>query len=197
MADRTDRNLVTRLQRGEQAAFVTLVDRHHAALRRTARSFVSTAASADEVVQDTWLAVLDGLATFEGRSSIKTWIYQILINRARTRGLREARSLPASALCDAADAPQPGLDRIDRMERIDHNTPTQLLLRKELGAALTSAMRDLPERQRAVVVLRDALGWSPADVCSALAVNETNQRVLIHRARLRLRARLEHYNAAD
>ena len=142
------------------------------------------------------MAVLGGLATFEGRSSIKTWIYQILINRARTRGRSEARSLPASALCDERDG-EPAPHGLERLERVDDNTPTQLLLRKELGAALSSAMRALPERQRAVVVLRDALGWSPADVCNALAVNETNQRVLLHRARSRLRASLEHYRTAD
>jgi RNA polymerase sigma-70 factor (ECF subfamily) len=190
MARRYDSDLVTRLQRRDEEAFTSLVLQHHAALRRTALAFVSTSASAEEVVQDTWLAVLDGLSTFEGRSQIKTWIFQILINRARTRGSREARSMPVSAMsCQHEAGPAP--------ERVDEsNTPTQLLLRKELGAAIDAAVRDLPERWRAVVVLRDALGWSPEDVCNALAVNETNQRVLLHRARGRLRASLEHYKAA-
>jgi RNA polymerase sigma-70 factor (ECF subfamily) len=196
MAHRDDSELVTRLRRGDEAAFIALVDQHDAALRRTARTFVSTPASADEVVQDTWLAVLDGLPSFEGRSSIKTWIYQILFNRARTRGVREARSLPSSAMSDddaaCGSSCGHGIERVD-----ENNTPTALLLRKELGAALASAMLDLPERLRTVVVLRDALGWSPEDVCSALAVNETHQRVLLHRARTRLRASLEHYKAAD
>ena len=193
MDRRDDNELVARLQRGEQEAFITLVEQHHAALRRTALVFVSTRASADEVVQDTWVAVLGGLASFAGRSSIKTWIYRILINRARTRGLREARWLPISAVADDAHGePDAGLpERVD-----DANTPNQLLLRKELAAALSSAMLDLPERLRTVVMLRDALGWSPEDVCAALAVNETNQRVLLHRARSRLRASLEHYRAA-
>jgi RNA polymerase sigma-70 factor (ECF subfamily) len=179
-----DGDLVTRLRRGDEEAFITLIDEHHAALRRTALVFVSTPASADEVVQDTWVAVLHGLRSFEGRSSIKTWIYRILINRAKTRCVREARCTPGS-------------DPVDASERLDDaSTPTELLLRKELAAELAAAMLDLPERQRAVVMLRDALGWSPEDVCIALAVNETNQRVLLHRARSRLRASLEHYRAA-
>jgi RNA polymerase sigma-70 factor (ECF subfamily) len=177
-----DDELIPRLRRGDATAFATLVDRHHAALRRTARAFVSTPASADEVVQDTWLAVLGGLRSFAGRCSIKTWIFQILINRARTRGSREAR-VPV-ALPDASREPAAGA------------TPTELLLQKELAGELAAAILGLPERQRAVVVLRDALGWSPDDVCDALAVNAINQRVILHRARSRLRASLEHYKAA-
>jgi len=192
MDRRDDSDLVTRLRRGDEEAFITLIDEHHAALRRTALVFVSTPASAEEVVQDTWVAVLDGLRSFAGRSSIKTWIYRILINRAKTRGLREARSVPVSAIRGDDD-----LDPADAAERMDDaSTPTELLLRKELAAELAEAMLGLPERQRAVIMLRDALGWSPEDVCTALAVNETNQRVLLHRARSRLRASLEHYRAA-
>jgi RNA polymerase sigma-70 factor (ECF subfamily) len=192
MADR-DANLVKRLQRGDAAAFAALIDQHHAALRRTARGFVSTSASADEVVQDTWVAVLDGLGSFEGRSSIKTWIYRILINRARTRGAREARTVPVSAV--AAD-PDDALDDIDPMAPVASDTPTELLLRKELAGELEAAMLDLPELQRTVVLLRDALGWTPEDVCSVLHLNETYQRVLLHRARARLRVSLTHHRAA-
>jgi RNA polymerase sigma-70 factor (ECF subfamily) len=191
MARRYDSELVTRLQQRDEEAFTELVIQYHAALRRTALAFVSTSASAEEVVQDTWLAVLDGLSTFEGRSQIKTWIFQILINRARTKGVREARCMPVSAMADQRDATGAEPERLD-----ESDTPTEVLLRKELGAALDAAMRELPERWRTVVMLRDALGWSPEDVCDALAVNETNQRVLLHRARGRLRARLEHYKAA-
>jgi RNA polymerase sigma-70 factor (ECF subfamily) len=189
MADR-DANLVKRLRRGDAAAFAALIDQHHAALRRTARGFVSTSASADEVVQDTWVAVLDGLDSFEGRSSIKTWIYRILINRARTRGAREARTVPVSAV--AAD-PDGALVDIDP---VACDTPTELLLRKELAGELEAAMLDLPELQRTVVLLRDALEWTPEDVCSVLRLNETYQRVLLHRARVRLRASLTHHRAA-
>jgi RNA polymerase sigma-70 factor (ECF subfamily) len=186
MSDADDHNFVERLQQGDEAAFAALIDQHHAALRRAARGFVSTHASADEVVQDTWLAVLAGLHTFERRSSIKTWIFRILINRARTTGAREARLVPVSEI-ENPDAPD---------ARDVHETPTDALLRKELAGELEAAMADLPERQRRVVVLRDALGWSPEDVCSELRVNETNQRVLLHRARARLRASLEHHRAA-
>jgi RNA polymerase sigma-70 factor (ECF subfamily) len=187
MADPDDQKFVERLQQGDEAAFATLIDEHHAALRRTALGFVSTSASAEEVVQDTWVAVLDGLRSFEGRSSIKTWIFRILINRARTKGVREARVVPVSAISDDEAEARPGAEL---------ETPSCLLLRKELAGELEAAMLDLPERQRAVVVLRDALGWTPEDVCSALHVNETNQRVLLHRARSRLRATLEHHRAA-
>jgi RNA polymerase sigma-70 factor (ECF subfamily) len=192
--DPADPTFVERLQQGDEAAFASLIDAYHAALRRTALGFVSTSASAEEVVQDTWVAVLDGLPSFEGRSSIKTWIFRILINRARTRGAREARLVPVSAI---AGVPGVGLDEQDgTAARSDHETPNRLLLRKELSGELEAAMLDLPERQRAVVMLRDALGWSSEDVCCALQVNETNQRVLLHRARSRLRASLEHHRAA-
>jgi len=180
-ADHSD-DLVSRLQRGEASAFAALVDEHHAALRRTALAFVSTHASADEVVQDTWLAVVHGVHAFERRSSIKTWIFGILINRARTAGVREARSV---AMSETAAAAEPARD----------DTPKQRLLRKELGHALEAAILGLPERQRTIVVLRDALGWSPEDVRHLLDVNEPNQRVILHRARCRLRARLDHFRA--
>jgi len=182
MCDRDDRELLAQLQRGDDGAFAALIDRHDAALRRTALAFVSTAASADEVVQDTWLAVLAGVAGFEGRSSIKTWLFRIAINRAKTRGTREARTVP-----------MPELDDTDAPERWNADTPKHCLLRKELSSTIEAAIRCLPERQRTVVVLRDALGWSADEVCSELDLHETNQRVLLHRARARLRAILEHY----
>lgn len=177
MYDRDDRELVARLQDSDEAAFALLIDRHAAALRRIALAFVSTPASADEVVQDTWLAVIAGLPGFAGRSSIKTWIFQILINRARTCGVREARTIPVAAVPAAGNS----------------DTPRNLLLRKELAGALDAAIRALPDRQRAVLVLRDALGWSSDEVCDLLDLSEINQRVLLHRARLRLRVFLEHY----
>jgi RNA polymerase sigma-70 factor (ECF subfamily) len=184
MCDQDDRELVARLQDCDQAAFAVLVDRHAAALRRTALSFVSTRASADEVVQDTWLAVLAGLPSFEGRSSIKTWIFQILINRAKTRGMRESRAIP---LPDTGDTTTTRPD----------DTPMHLLLRKEQAGALADAIRDLPERQQAVLVLRDTLGWSGDEVCDALGVTGGNQRILLHRARARLRAILADHEDYD
>lgn len=184
MYDSDDRELVARLQRSDEAAFTTLVDRHAVALRRTARAFVSTRASADEVVQDTWLAVVSGVRAFEGRSSIKTWIFRILINRARTRGAREARTIPVPDIAVDVDTEA-------------SETPRKLLLRKELAGALAEAIQDLPDRQRTVVVLRDALGWSGDEVCDVLDVSENNQRILLHRARTRLRAILLRHEAHD
>lgn len=203
--DRDDQALVARLRQGDEAAFAALIDRHHGALRRLARTFVSSDAAADEVVQDTWVAVLDGLSTFEERSSLKTWIFRILVNRARTKGVREARTVPMSSMgSDDEDAPEPVVDaaRFDGRgmwsappQRWESDTPSKLLLRKELVGELERAIAQLPERQRSVVVMRDALGWSSEEVCSVLELNETNQRVLLHRARSRLRAMLENYKA--
>ncbi len=202
---RDDRDLVARLREGDEAAFTALVERHHGALRRLARTFVSSDAAADEVVQDTWVAVLDGLAAFEERSSLKTWIFRILINRAKTKGVREARTVPMSAMgSDDEDAAEPAVDSSRFNDRgmwsapplrWDAETPAKLLLRKELVGDLERAIDQLPERQRRVVVMRDALGWSSEEVCNVLELNETNQRVLLHRARSRLRALLEDYRA--
>ncbi len=192
VAQRNEQELVARLLRGEAVAFATLLDRYHAALHRTALAFVSTEASAEEVVQDTWLAVLAGLPSFEGRSSIKTWIFQILINRAKTKGAREARTIPVATMPGDEDD-----DPAASPERHDAETPKQLLLRKELAGELAAAILGLPARQRTVIMLRDALGWTPQDVSDALAVNEANQRVLLHRARVRLRASLLHHRTAS
>jgi RNA polymerase sigma-70 factor, ECF subfamily len=200
-----EQDLVAKLREGDEAAFTTLIDRHHGALRRLARTFVSTDAAAEEVAQDTWVAVLDGLGTFEGRSSLKTWIFRILVNRAKTKGVREARTIPMSAL--GPDDEEPAEAAVDPSRfndrgmwsapprRWDAETPAKLLLRKELVGELERAISQLPERQRSVVVMRDALGWSSEEVCLVLELNETNQRVLLHRARSRLRALLEDYEA--
>jgi RNA polymerase sigma-70 factor, ECF subfamily len=195
-----DRRLVARLRAGDEAAFAALVDRHHAALRRLAVMFVPSVAIAEEVVQDAWVAMLDGLAGFEGRSSVKTWLFRVLINRARTRGQREARVVAAAELTGPEEMP-PAVDPRrfnDRgrwaapLARWDADTPETLLLRHELSRELEAALRALPERQRTVVVLRDALGWTAEEVCNVLDIQETNQRVLLHRARARLRDFLEH-----
>ncbi len=200
-----DSDLVSRLRRGDEAAFTTLVDRYNPALRRLARSFVSTDAAADEVVQDTWVAVLDGLDAFQERSLVKTWIFRILVNRAKTKGVRDARMVPMSGLdTDEQDSPEAAVDpaRFDERgmwssppQRWESETPAKLLLRKELVGELERAIAQLPERQRSVVVLRDALGWSAEEVCDLLELNEANQRVLLHRARSRLRAILEAYRS--
>lgn len=199
MAPSDDTHLLARLRAGDAAAFDALVEKHHGRLKRLARMFVSTDASADEVVQDTWLAVLDGLADFEGRSSLVTWISRILVNRAKTKGVREARTTPFSAMSDGED--DDGELELDRFNakgkwsappiRWDDETPDKLVGNQRAMARLEIELRQLPERQRLIVVLRDTLGWTAEEVCNALEINETNQRVLLHRARTRLRARLE------
>jgi RNA polymerase sigma-70 factor, ECF subfamily len=207
MASSDETHLLARLRDGDAEAFDLLVAKYHGRLVRLARMFVSTDASADEVVQDTWIAVLDGLAAFEGRSALGTWISRILVNRARTRGVREARSTPFSALGDGDDS----ADEISGVEagrftangrwsappiRWEDETPEKLLGNQQAMALLEVELRQLPERQRVIVVLRDTLGWTAEEVCNALEITETNQRVLLHRARSRLRARLEAHFAS-
>lgn len=204
MASLEDTQLLGRLRSGDVAAFDILVRRYHAPLKRLARAFVSTEASAEEVVQDTWVAVLDGLDSFEERSSLGTWISRILVNRSKTKGVREARMTPFSAMGDDEhdESSESVVDRSrfdDRgkwsapPDRWEDETPEQLVGNQEAMALLDAELRQLPERQRVVVMLRDTLGWTAEDVCNALEINETNQRVLLHRARSRLRARLEQH----
>lgn len=192
--------LLARLRQGDEAAFIALVERLHGPLRRLARSFVSTDASADEVVQDTWVAVLAGLDRFEGRSSLRTWISTILVNRAKTRGVREGRTLPFSALDDGSADGDDGGALADRFgpggrwatppAAWSEATPARLLEDRQAMALIDAELRRMPERQRVIVLLRDTLEWSAEEVCNALAISETNQRVLLHRARTRLRASL-------
>jgi RNA polymerase sigma-70 factor (ECF subfamily) len=183
-----DSELLARLRAGDEDAFVTLVGRHQAAMLRLARSFVASPAIAEEVVQDTWLAVLRGIERFEGRSTIKTWLLQILVNRARTTGVREQRTVAAPSVdperFDASGAwsqpPQHWADESD-----------DRLLAQTLALPLQAALEALPERQRQVVLLRDVEGLDSVEVCAVLALSEANQRVLLHRARSSLRAALE------
>ncbi len=199
-----ENQLLARLRAGDADAFDLLVRRYHAPLKRLARAFVSTEASAEEVVQDTWVAVLDRLDSFEERSSLGTWISRILVNRSKTKGVREARMTPFSAMGDGQDdesaesvADHSRFDDRGKWSappgRWEHETPEQLVGNQEAMALLDAELRQLPERQRVVVMLRDTLGWTAEDVCNALEINETNQRVLLHRARSRLRSRLEHH----
>jgi RNA polymerase sigma-70 factor (ECF subfamily) len=167
-------------------------------MRFVARSFVRTDALAEEVVQDTWLAVLRGLDRFEGRSSLKTWIFHILVNRARTRAVREARTIPFSSLAGAeaheGAAVDPALFDGDgrwarRPLQLDTD-PERHLLAGELRGRLLDAVAELPEGQRAVIALRDLAGVPSEEVCDLLGVSAVNQRVLLHRARTRVRAAL-------
>ena len=195
-----DRELIERLLRGDESSFEALVSAHHGTMFRVARTFVSKPDVAEEVVQETWLAVLRGLTSFEGRSSLRTWIFRILANRARTRATREARVVPFAELSNRGDASDEG-DTIERFTASGTwaeppadwqvHTPEALVLRAEAIDHLARALAELPRAQRAVVTLRDVDGWSASEVCAALDVSEANQRVLLHRGRSRLRKALD------
>ena len=203
-----ERALVDALRRGDEAAFVTLVDRHGAALLHLARTFVRDRAVAEEVVQETWMAVLNGIDRFEGRSSLKTWIFQIVSNRARTRAVRERRSAPFSALPADGDCIEAAVDA-DRFRGDGHRwaghwaaepsdwgrLPEELLLGRETLMRVHEAIELLPPRQADVILLRDVEGWQPDEVCAALGISDGNQRILLHRARSKVRAALERYFA--
>ncbi len=203
-----ERALVAALRRGDEAAFVALVDRHGAALLRLARTFVRDRAVAEEVVQETWLAVLSGIDRFEGRSSLKTWIFQILSNRARTRAVRERRSAPFASFGAEGDDDETAVDA-DRFRGEGHrwaghwaaapsdwsHLPEERLLGQETLACVRDAIEALPPRQADVIVLRDVEGWPPEEVCAALGISDGNQRILLHRARSKVRAALERYFA--
>jgi RNA polymerase sigma-70 factor (ECF subfamily) len=190
-----DQALLERLRAGDERAFEALVARHDGALRRVARTFVRTDSAADDVVQETWLGVVRGLGAFEGRSSLRTWIFRILVNKARTRATRDSRSLPFSALeSDEGPAVEPGAFAADgrwvsapaRLE----GDPETGLLSAELRRQLRQAVEGLSPDQRAVITLRDLVGLSAPEVCDLLELSDANQRVLLHRARARVRTAL-------
>ena len=193
-----DRRLVAALLNGDEQAFGELVERYNGALLRLALMYVRSRSAAEEVVQDTWLGVLRGLPAFEGRSSLKTWIFRILVNQARTRGVRESRSVPFSALA-GEDGPAVDPDRFlpdgawESPPRSVDGLPDAVLLSAEARALVLMAIDELPPRQRDVITLRDVEGWSAAEVREALDLTEANERVLLHRARAKVRARLEPY----
>ena len=190
--------LVASLRSGDEQAFMDLVDRYGPSMLRLARTFVSSRAVAEEVVQETWLGVLRGLDRFEGRSSLKTWIFRILANVARTRGERESRSLPFSSL-DPAGSDEWAVDpsRFDAGGAWSsppaswEDVPEDRLLSRETLAAIDQAIAALPQTQRTVISLRDVNGWTSDEVCNVLDISETNQRVLLHRARAKVRRALE------
>jgi RNA polymerase sigma-70 factor (ECF subfamily) len=185
--------LLDALRRGDEDAFARLVGEHHASLRRVARLYVSSPAVADEVVQDTWLGVIRGIWAFEGRSSLKTWIFRILVNRARTRAVRESRTASDGAEPDPSGSPDYAPGPWPQPSRDPGSSPELSLLTRELGERLRRVIDALPSNLRIVLWLRDVEGWSSEDVCNALTLQETNQRVLLHRARSRVRAALEPY----
>lgn len=202
--DEEDRRTVAALLAGDEEAFQELVRRYHGSLLRLAMTYVRPRSAAEEVVQDTWLGVLRGLPAFEGRSSLRTWIYRILVNQARTRGVRESRSVPFSSL-SGDDEPAVDPDRFlppshpayaghwAAAPRAWDDVPEAVLLAAETRAEVLRAIDELPPQQREVITLRDVEGWSSAEVRAALELSESNQRVLLHRARSKVRARLEEY----
>jgi RNA polymerase sigma-70 factor, ECF subfamily len=198
-----DRELVEALRAGDEDAFRRLVREYQPSLVRVARIYVPTQAAAEEVAAETWLAVLKGLDRFEGRSSLRTWIFRILTNIAKTRAVRDGRTLPFSAL-DPGRVPESAVDA-DRFLDPEHPRwpghwavkpeawPEDALLAAETRERLAEAIEALPATQRAVISLRDVEGWSSEEVRNALDLSETNQRVLLHRARSKVRAALEDY----
>jgi RNA polymerase sigma-70 factor, ECF subfamily len=190
-----ERALIERLRAGDERAFDALVARHDAALHRVARTFVRSSSAADDVVQETWLGVIRGLDDFEGRSSLRTWIFSILVNRARSRAVGDARSVSFSAIEDEdRPAVEPAAFSADGRwtsapPRLDYDPETQLLS-KELRERLLHVIDGLPPAQRSVITLRDLVGMPAEDVCALLDVTDGNQRVLLHRARSRVRTAL-------
>jgi RNA polymerase sigma-70 factor, ECF subfamily len=197
--------LIAGLRAGEELAFVQLVDNYGASLIRLARLYVRDRAVVQEVVQETWIGVLRGIDRFEGRSSLRTWLFRILTNVAKTRAAREARSVPFSALEDEVDEREPSVpaNRFQdagaawpghwdwAMRPKGSNPPLDALLSAETRDLIERAIEDLPAMQRRVVALRDVEGWSAREVCDALDLSEANQRVLLHRGRTRVREAIQ------
>jgi RNA polymerase sigma-70 factor (ECF subfamily) len=202
-----DLQIVEALRSGNEAAFVSLIDRYHASMLRLAMAFVPSQAVAEEVAQEAWMGVLQGLNRFEGRSSLKTWIFRILTNCAKTRAQREGRSIPFSSLPEFnSDLPEPAVDP-ERFRGPDQQwpghwvsfprswdeIPEERILSQETLACIQEAIDDLPPGQREVITLRDIEGWASDETCTLLGVSEANQRVLLHRARSKVRRAVEKY----
>jgi RNA polymerase sigma-70 factor (ECF subfamily) len=191
MSTSADQALIRSLLRGDEAAFAALVDRLHPRLVRLSRRFVASDAAAEDAAQDTWQAVLQGLSGFAGRCALDTWILQIALNRARSRGVRDARARPLDELELEGRFSWLGVWKDPpRRWRIEAS-PETAAANRELVALLAEALDALPDQQRTVVVLRDVELLSAAEVCAVLELSEENQRVLLHRGRARLRSALE------
>jgi RNA polymerase sigma-70 factor, ECF subfamily len=203
-------DLLAQLRHGDETAFEELVQRYHMAMLRVARMYASDPQVAEEIVQESWIGVLRGIARFEGRSSLKTWIFSILINRAKTYAQREGRYLRQESLDEAPSDPGEPAVSAERFNPADHPTfpnhwaasgkpqswvglPEVRLELAETQAVIRQAIEHLPDQQREVITLRDIEGLSSEEVCNVLQISETNQRVLLHRARSRVRLALEQY----
>jgi RNA polymerase sigma-70 factor, ECF subfamily len=194
--DLEEMRLVEGLRNRDEQAFEQLIRMYQAALVRVALMYVSSPAVAEDVVAESWLAVLNGIDRFEGRSSLKTWLFRIVANRAKTRGQREARSRPFSSL---ETGPSVDPDRFvdGQWATPPESWPEERLLGAEALRVIGDAIETLPPSQRAVITLRDVEGWSAEEVRNALELSETNERVLLHRARSKVRAALAEYLMED
>jgi len=208
-----DQHLLESLRSGDETAFTMLVDQYYMSMLRIATLYVSDASTAEDVVQETWVAVLRGLNGFEGRSSLKTWIFTILTNRAKTRGQREERRAALASPFDtetegfdpavpahrfrSADDPWPDHWHADSKPIAWTGLPEDVLVSQETLRLVLEAIEALPPAQREVIRLRDLEGWSSSEVCNVLEISETNQRVLLHRARSKVRQALEGYFANE
>ena len=201
----SDALIVERLKAGDELVFAELLTDWSGSMLRLARTHVSTDASAEDVVQDTWMAVIRGIDRFEGRSSLRTWVYRILINTAKKKGVREHRTIPTESLSVASDHRRPTVDPA-RFLGPDDQYPggwrefpapwpsaEGAVLAGEVRGEIAQALQTLPERQRVVITLRDVLGHSADEVCDMLDISTVNQRVLLHRARSKVRRALEQY----
>lgn len=200
----SERGLVARLRQGDEQAFSELIERYYASMARLAGMFVGSEASAEEIVQETWLAVIDGLDWFEERSSLKTWIFSILTNQAKRRASKDIRTQAWSSLFDV-DMDQELSTEEGRFDRAGHwvrppipwkPDPEQRLMRQKLLEVISRAIDELPASQRTVVWLRDVEGLSSTEVCEVLEISPGNQRVLVHRGRARVRRAVEDYEAS-
>jgi len=202
-----DQALVAAVRQGDEASFGLLIDRYHPSLVRIATLFVRDFGVAEDIAQETWIGVLRGLERFEGRSSFRTWIFSILANQARRRGERERRVVPFSALAQSPESEAEPAVAAERFLPAGHQwaghwasapatwavTPEDALLSGEVRREIERAIALLPPNQRAVITLRDVEGWDGPDVCNVLGLSQTNQRVLLHRARSGVRRALEKY----
>jgi RNA polymerase sigma-70 factor (ECF subfamily) len=201
-----EEQLLMALRGGDEASFRELVTRYHGSLVRVASAYVPSAAVAEEVAQETWLAVIQGIDRFEARSSFKTWLFRILVNRARTRGVREHRTVPFASLSAELEGDEASVEA-DRFHPDGHRVaghwssppaawsglPEEQLLAGETLGVVRETVQQLPPAQRTVLELRDIEGWSSSEVAEIMEISEGNQRVLLHRARVKVRAALERH----
>jgi RNA polymerase sigma-70 factor, ECF subfamily len=206
--EQAEAQLVAALRAGDEETFRRLVREWHSSMLRVAQIFVPTRSAAEDVVQETWVRVLGALDRFEGRSSLKTWVFRILVNTAKTRALRDRRVVPFSALHDPARVPEASVEPERFLPDDDPHhpggwtappraLPEERLLAAETRDVIARAIDALPASQRAVISLRDVEGWSADEVRNALDITEVNQRVLLHRARSKVRRALEEYLAPE